>query len=113
MSRKIDCCNKLEGKNTMSVGVSVEEQETTISLFPSQVQNYAEVYSCIPGMVKKLRKLAAIHPDDVKIEKEDGIGIFVQVPAQWIQIRKPKQMHLTEEQREAAAERLKRARANK
>lgn len=96
----------------MSVGVSLEEQETTISIFPSQVQEYAEVYSCVPGMMKKLRKLAADNPEDVKIEKEDDIGIFVQVPAKWIRIRKPKQMHLTEEQREAAAERLKRARAN-
>ena len=97
----------------MSVGVSLDEQETTITIYPSQVQNYAEVYSCIPGMMKKLRKLAADNPDDVRIEKEDDIGIFVQVPARWIQIRRPKQVHLSEEQREAVAERMRLARAHR
>lgn len=97
----------------MSVGVSLDEQETTITIYPSQVQNYAEVYSCIPGMMKKLRKLAADNPDDVRIEKEDDIGIFVQVPAKWIRIRRPKQVHLSEEQREAAAERMRLSRDKK
>lgn len=97
----------------MSVSVTLDEMETTISLFPSQVQNYAEVYSCIPGMVKKLRKLAAANPDDVKVEKEDDVGIFVQVPAKWIQIRKPKQMNYSDEQRVEAAARLAAAREKK
>lgn len=96
-----------------SMRVSLEEQETTINIYPSPVQNYAEVYSCIPGMMKKLRKFAAEYPDEVRIEKEDDIGIFVQMPARWIQIRRPKQMHLTEEQREATAERLREARAKR
>lgn len=97
----------------MSVGVSLDEQETTITIYPSQVQNYAEVYSCIPGMMKKLRKLAADNPDDVRIEKEDDIGIFVQVPVKWVRIRRPKQVHLSEEQRKAAAERMRLARDKK
>ena len=93
--------------------VSLEEQETTINIYPSPVQDYADVYSCTPSMIKKLRKFAAEYPDEVRIEKEDDIGMFVQVPARWIQIRRPKQMHMSEEQREAAAARLQEARRKK
>lgn len=93
--------------------VSLEEQETTISIFPSQIQDYAEVYTCMPGMMRKLRKFAETDPEEVKIEREDDIGLFAHVPARWIQIRKPKQMHMSEEQREAAAERLREARMKK
>lgn len=91
----------------MSYQTTPDEQETTINLFPTQIQQHAEVYSSTPGTIRKLRKLAAENPDEVVIEKEDEIGIFVQVPANWIQIRKPKKMNFSEERREAAAERMR------
>lgn len=94
----------------MSVSVTLDEMETTINLFPSQVQQHAEIYSSTSAMIRKLRKLASDNPADVVIEKEDEIGIFVQVPAKWIQIRKPKQMHYSDEQRTEAAARLAAAR---
>ena len=44
-------------------------------------------------------------------EPEDNGGtIYAQVPATWLYVRKPKQVNMTEEQRAAAAERLKNAR---
>ena len=67
----------------------------------------------MPTMMNRIRKLAAENPDEVTIEKEDEIGIFARVPARWIQIRKPKQMNLSDEQRAAAAERLKAARSRR
>lgn len=90
--------------------VSLDEQETVINMFPGQVQNYANIYSCIPATMNRLRKLAASDPDCVRIEKEDDIGIFAQVPSSWISIRKPKKMSLTAEQRAAAGARLALAR---
>ena len=90
--------------------VALEEQETTVNIYPSQIQDFAEIYSSIPATIKKLRKFAEENPDEVKIQKEDGVGLFAQVPAKWVQIRKPKQMNLTDEQRAAAAERLRNAR---
>ena len=96
-----------------SVSVSLDEMETTINLYPKQVQDYAEIYSCIPATMNKLRKLAASDPDCVRIEKEDEIGIFAQVPSSWISIRRPKQMNMSDEQRAAAAARLQAARAKK
>lgn len=92
------------------MAVSLEEQETTINVYPSQVQDHAEVYSCIPGMMKKLRQFAVEYPEEVRIEKEDDIGIFARVPARWIQIRRPKQMNMSEEQKAAVAARLQVAR---
>lgn len=89
------------------------EQETTINLYPSQVQDHAEIYSCMPAMINRLLKLAAMHPGEVQIEKEDEVGIFAKVPARWVQIRKPRQMNMSDEQRAAAAERMKAARARK
>lgn len=63
--------------------------------------------------ITKIRKLAEANPNEVKIvrEPEDNGGtIYAQVPATWLYVRKPKQVNMTEEQRAAAAERLKNAR---
>lgn len=91
------------------IPVTLDEQETTINLYPKQVSDRAEVYSCIPSMMAKLRKLAENFPDDVAIEKEDEIGLFANVPQSWITIRKPRQMNYTEEQKQAMRERLAKA----
>ena len=90
---------------------TLDEQETTINVYPAQIQQQAEVYSCIPATMRKLRKLAAENPDEVLIEKDDGLGIFAQVPARWIQIRKPRRVQLTAEKKAEAASRLAAARA--
>ncbi len=95
------------------INVSLEEQETTISLFPKQVLEKAEIYSCIPSTMNRLRKYAEQFPDDVKVTREDQIGIFVNVPASWVTIRRPRQVILSDEQRAAAAERLQAARQKK
>lgn len=91
------------------IPVTLDEQETTINLFPKQVSDRADVYSCVPAMMAKLRKLAESFPDDVRIEKEDQIGLFASVPQSWVTIRKPRQMNYTEEQKQVMRERLAKA----
>lgn len=95
------------------VSVSLDEQETTICMYPKQIQDFAEVYSCIPAVMNRLRKLAGSNPDCVRIEKEDDIGIFVQVPSSWINIRKPRKVIMTDERKAATAARLQAARQKK
>lgn len=88
-------------KHTYSFG----EQETTINIFPTNVSKTAEVFSCIPAMMNRLRELAADHPRDVAIREDDGC-LFATVPASWIKIQPKRKCNMTEEQRKASAERL-------
>ena len=111
---KLLYCNGNGANNSVvQIKVGLDEQETTINLYPKQVQDYAEVYSCIPTTMRKLRRMADSDPDLVRIVKEDGVGLFAQVPLSWIIIRKPKQVQLTDEQRAATAARLAAARAKR
>lgn len=66
-------------------------------------------------MVNKLKKLAEDFPEDVKIEvvNKDG-SIFGHIPVSWIKISAPRKgREFTEEERNAAAERLRIARENR
>ena len=42
----------------MKKSYSFDEQETTINMFPANVYKTSEVFSCIPVMMTRLRKLA-------------------------------------------------------
>lgn len=59
----------------------------------------------------QLLKLAEKFPDEVQIlaHNEDG-SIFAHVPKRYINIRRPREMNYTDEQRMAAAERLRKNR---
>ena len=46
---------------------SLEEQETTINVFPRGISDQAEVYTCIPSMVQRLTKLHKSHPDEMSV----------------------------------------------
>ena len=60
----------------------------------------------------KLRKLAEEYPDEVKIRYENRDGSVVgTIPVKFIRITAPRK--LTDDQKEAAAERLKQMRENK
>ena len=64
-------------------------------------------------MINRMLKLKEQYPDKVEIlrmpETNDGC-IYAKCPAEWLSIRPPKKMNYTEEQREANAERLRKAR---
>lgn len=89
----------------MKSNYHLTEQETTINLLPSVVSKQAEIFSCVPAMMDKLRKLAAEHPSEVSIIEKDGC-VQAAVPASWVKIQPKRKCNLTEEQRRANAERL-------
>lgn len=63
--------------------------------------------------INRLLKMAEEHPDEVTImnrpEENDGC-LCLKCPAEYLKIAPPRHVNLTEEQRVAAAERLKNAR---
>ena len=61
--------------------------------------------SKLKGMITRLN---ARYPDEVEIltTNQDG-SIFAHVPVDWVVIRKPKQLNLTDEQRAELSERMK------
>ena len=65
--------------------VSLEEQETSISLSP--LDKFAEVYSCEPTVVKRLYKYAEEHPDVCRITMDDGYGVTCEMPKAWIKYK--------------------------
>ena len=95
----------------MQESTPIEEQEMTINLYPNQISSKAEVFSSIPYMNKKLRKMAQEHPESVTIEKDTGNEIMALVDRSCIRIS-PKRI-MSDEQREASAKRLAEARAKK
>ena len=89
----------------MNVSYSLDEQETVINIVPTIVSKRAEVFSCIPTMMKKLRKLYKDHPEDVDLSEKDGC-VTATVPAAWIKIAPKRRCTLSDEQKRANAERL-------
>lgn len=91
------------------VTTKLYEQETVITIDPSEKRAY--VYSCIPATMRKLESLS--EHEDVIIELDDDIGFMISCPAKWIKIRPPRKNNMTEEQKAAKAEILKRVREEK
>lgn len=61
-------------------------------------------------IINRVRKLAAEHPDEVTVkaqpEQNDGC-IYATMPAEWLRLSPPIKREMTEEQRQAASERMK------
>ena len=89
----------------MDRNYSIDEQETTINIFPSAVSKQAEIFTCIPLMMKKLRKLAGEYPSDVSLAEHDGC-ITATVPVGWVRVMPKRKCNLTDEQKRANTERL-------
>lgn len=97
------------GGECMSVSIPFDEQETIINIVPAQCSRYAALYSCMPSMIKRIKKLAQDRPDVVTIVSEDEYSITASVDRSCVKIA-PKRK-LSDEQRKAATERLANARA--
>lgn len=95
----------------MKTRVQLDEQETTINIFPAQVSRKAEVFSCIPSTVRRLKKLAAERPDAVTIISQTDDSVMAEVDRSCVRIS-PKRI-VSEAQRKANAERLAAARGKK
>ena len=77
-------------------------------------QDYFSVDSGEKSVINRVIKLKEQFPDKVEIVTENKDGtITARVPADWIKIRPKTHRELTDEQREAAAERLRAARGAK
>lgn len=85
------------------------EQETVITY--NAQEDFAEVYTCYPPMIRKLDKLAQKNPEEWKILRGDQIGKTYTCPKNLITLRSkstPKK-ELTEEETQKARERMKKA----
>ena len=97
-------------------GVSADEQETTINF--SKTDKEAEVYTSDNTVLTKIKNMFS--SDDcewklknvVKDRKGNVVSVFFSVPKKLISLRaKTVKSNLTDEQKQAAAERLKNARS--
>lgn len=96
--------------------LTIDEQELSILIEPTS-QN-AKIYTSIPGSIRKFDKLCSENPTDWKctnISKAGGemFGKSYECPKEFITFRtkRPAVKPMTEGQRAAASERMKRVRA--
>lgn len=88
--------------------------ETTIDRIKGE--KFCTVYTSEKTLVKKLEEYLKDFPDSVSLRFRDieNGAIEVQVPADWFRFVKPKAKRtMTEEQKQQAAERMAKARANR
>lgn len=88
------------------MGLSRYEKETVI-LFNS-LENFVHFSTSQDFMKRRIKKLAEEYPDEVKIISEDKYTVIAEFPKKFVKLAHPRV--LTEEQRQAAAERLKKFR---
>lgn len=85
------------------IETAVSYDERKIAFFSSDEKKW----------INKMRKLAEQYPDECQItvqpENNDGC-INAKFPAKWLKVSVPRSANMTEEQRKAAAERLRRMR---
>lgn len=86
------------------------ERETIINY--NNEEKTASVYTWNKTLIKKLTKL--LDRDDIEMRpgSDEECASFI-VPKSWIKVSPPKTMNYTDEQRQAAAERLSQARKNR
>lgn len=77
------------------------------------VDKYATFCSAERRWINRINKLHEQYPDEVQIvyAPEDNCGvIYAHIPKSWMKISPPKKTNMSEEQRVAAAERMRKAR---
>ena len=80
-----------------------EEQETIINF--NAKDKYASIYTRDPTFMKQMDKLVSEYPNTFRCKSVSEVDRVYEVPAASVTLRKPRRM--SEEQREAARERLK------
>jgi len=93
------------------ISIPLEEQETHISRYPYEMNDTCEIYTTIPSEMKRLERLVNTYPNIYILIKDDQYSYTVRCPYKLVKARSPRQ--ISDEQRQAAAERLAAARANK
>lgn len=90
---------------------SVAEQELHINYSPAEMGKYCEIYTTIPYAIVYLKKMAQKFPAEYQIIHTDQYSCTARVLYKLVKPRAPKQM--SEQQRQAMAERLAAARLKK
>lgn len=93
-------------KRKQIMKLSLLEQETIITY--NAQEDFAEVYTCYPPMIRKLDKLAQENPEEWKILRGDQIGKTYTCPKEFIKFQTRKRI-LTDEQKKELAKRLGKA----
>lgn len=87
-------------------------QETAIEYVKGD--KHATFYSSESKYINMIHKLVEEYPEQVEIRSEDESGIVAHVPVSWFRAPKPPiKRQMSDEQRQMAAERLKKAREAK
>ena len=74
---------------------------------------HATFYTSESKWMRKIKSLQQSHPNEITIINESEDGIMVHIPKSWMKITPPRKMTLTDEQREAAKQRMANARKSK
>ena len=94
-----------------------DESEVCVTVLKSE--NVADVYTSDNVYLTKFKKLIEANPDAWKItqvvERPDGTisGVMLQAPKKCLSFRAGKEVEISEERRQAAAERMRALRTNK
>nr|MBQ4456586.1 hypothetical protein [Clostridia bacterium] len=92
------------------------EQETIINF--NEEESTAQVYTFNRSLQTKLRKLSEERPEECRIDPDErrtcgGAAAAYIVPKSWVKVAPPRKVTMTEEQVEAARERMREARKAK
>lgn len=88
------------------------EKETIINF--NEEEKTASVYTFNKHMLKKLKELSEIRPDECRLESEgpEDAASFI-VPKKWVRIRPSAKYNLTDEQKKERADRMRRIKQEK
>lgn len=93
------------------ISIPVEEQELHINFSPVETGKNCEIYTTIPWAMKYLERMVNEYPNECRLIKDDKYSYTASIPFKLVKPRAPRQ--ISEEQRKAAAERLRSMHANK
>lgn len=87
-------------------------QETAIEYVKGD--KHATFYSGESKYISMIHRLAEEYPEQVEIKSEDEGGVLAHIPVSWFRAPKPPiKRQFTEEQKQASAERMRKAREAK
>lgn len=90
------------------MGLSKYEKETVINF--NDAEKIVYLSTSQDYMKRRIKKLAEEHPNEVKIMSEDQYTVIAELPKKYVRVSPPR--FISEEQRIASAERLKKYREN-
>ena len=65
------------------------------------------VYTCNAALIRKMDRLTAQYPEDVRLFREDEVSKSYYVPKRWLKISPPRKTNITDRQREILSERMR------